>query len=55
MNQVSRCVPLIGGVAKVTGALLFTADLHVEGLLHGAMVSWESFPAEWTPVAIPRC
>ncbi|TIP35312.1 MAG: xanthine dehydrogenase, partial [Mesorhizobium sp.] len=38
MNQLSRRVPLVDGVAKVTGALRFTADLDVEGLLHGALV-----------------
>ena len=38
MNQISCRVPLIDGVDKVTGALRFTADLHVEGMLHGAMV-----------------
>ncbi|TGV74724.1 hypothetical protein EN788_70510, partial [Mesorhizobium sp. M2D.F.Ca.ET.145.01.1.1] len=38
MNQISRRVPLVDGVAKVTGALRFTADLHVEGSLHGALV-----------------
>lgn len=38
MNQISRRVQLVDGVAKVTGALRFTADLHVEDLLHGAIV-----------------
>lgn len=38
MNQISRRVPLVDGAAKVTGALRFTADLHVEGLLHCALV-----------------
>lgn len=38
MNQLSRRVPLVDGVAKVTGALRFTADLDIENLLHGALV-----------------
>lgn len=38
MNQISHRVPLVDGVAKVTGALRFAADLHVEGLLHCALV-----------------
>ncbi|MDX8528312.1 molybdopterin-dependent oxidoreductase [Mesorhizobium sp. MSK_1335] len=38
MNQLSRRVPLVDGVAKLTGALRFTADLHIDGLLHGALV-----------------
>jgi CO/xanthine dehydrogenase Mo-binding subunit len=38
MNQVSRRVPLIDGIAKVTGAMRFAADLPVEGSLHGALV-----------------
>lgn len=38
MNQVFQRVPLVDGVAKVTGTLLFTADISVEGMLHGALV-----------------
>ena len=38
MNQLSRRVPLIDGIAKVTGALRFAADLPIENLLHGALV-----------------
>lgn len=38
MNQVSRRIPLIDGIAKVTGDLHFVADLPVEGSLHCALV-----------------
>ncbi|TPN35226.1 molybdopterin cofactor-binding domain-containing protein [Mesorhizobium sp. B1-1-6] len=38
MNQISRRVQLVDGVAKVTGALQFTADLNVEELLYSALV-----------------
>ncbi len=38
MEQVSRRVPLIDGVAKVTGRLSFAADMVVEGLVHGALL-----------------
>ncbi|MBZ9798684.1 xanthine dehydrogenase family protein molybdopterin-binding subunit [Mesorhizobium sp. ES1-4] len=34
MNQISCRVPLIDGVEKVTGALRFTADMNLDGLLH---------------------
>lgn len=38
MEQVSQRVPLIDGVAKVTGCLSFAADMAVEGLAHGALL-----------------
>ena len=38
MNQLSRRIPLVDGVVKATGALRFTADLPIEGLLHGALL-----------------
>lgn len=38
MNQVARRIPLIDGIAKVTGSLRFTADLPMEGLAHCALV-----------------
>jgi CO/xanthine dehydrogenase Mo-binding subunit len=38
VNQVSRRVPLVDGIAKVTGALRFAADMAYEGMLHGALV-----------------
>ena len=38
MNRVSQRVPLIDGLAKVTGALRFAGDLPAVGVLHGALV-----------------
>jgi CO/xanthine dehydrogenase Mo-binding subunit len=38
MEQVSRRVPLIDGIAKVTGRLRFAADTALEGLAHGALL-----------------
>ncbi|UCI22928.1 molybdopterin-dependent oxidoreductase (plasmid) [Mesorhizobium sp. B2-1-8] len=38
MNQISCRVPLIDGVEKVTGAVRFTADMDVDGLLHCGLV-----------------
>ncbi len=38
MNEACRRVPLVDGVAKVTGALRFTADLQQVDSLHAALV-----------------
>ncbi len=38
MNQLSRRIPPVDGLVKVTGALRFTADLPIDGLLHGALL-----------------
>ncbi len=38
MNYVSRRLPLVDGVEKVTGALRFAADMKFEGLLHAKLI-----------------
>lgn len=38
MDQVSQRIPLIDGVAKVTGRLRFAADMALAGLTHGALL-----------------
>lgn len=38
MNYVATRLPLLDGAEKVTGALRFTADLKIDGLLHTRLV-----------------
>lgn len=37
-NAVGRSVPRVEGRSKVTGAAVYTADVHVPGLVHAALV-----------------
>lgn len=39
MNAVGQRHPMLDGVAKVTGAVHFAADLAIEGLVHGAILT----------------
>lgn len=38
MNYVARRIPLLDGIAKVTGQLRFTSDMKIPGLLHTRLV-----------------